>query len=170
MKRNNTSRRVLFLCRAALIGALYAALTYLGMPFASGVIQFRISEALCILPLFLPEAIPGLYVGCILANIFPSLSVPDMIFGSLATLIGAVGAYLLRNLPLKWRWVATLPTIFANAFIVPLVLRFSYGSPDSYMFMFASVGIGEIVCAGIGGSLLYYTLRKTPLFAVDNSK
>ena len=165
MKRKNTSRSILFLTRASIIAALYAALTYLVFPVASGVIQFRISEALCILPLFLPEAIPGLFVGCIIANIFPSLSVADMIFGSLATLIGAVGAYLLRNLPVKWRWVCTLPTVFANAIIVPLVLRYAYGSPDSYWFMFLTVGIGEVVCASIGGSLLYYTLRRMPMFA-----
>ncbi|MBQ9084656.1 MAG: QueT transporter family protein [Clostridia bacterium] len=162
MKRSNTG--VLFLSRAALIAALYAALTYATIAISSGVIQFRISEALCILPLFLPEAIPGLFIGCALANLFPAFSLPDMIFGSLATLIGAVGAYLLRRLPHKLRWLAPLPTILANALIVPLVLRYAYGAPDGYWFMFMTVGIGEVVCAGFGGATLYYLLSGLPIF------
>ncbi len=162
MKRSKTG--VLFLSRTALIAALYAAITYAGMPLASGIIQFRISEALCILPIFLPEAIPGLFVGCVLANLFPIFSVPDMIFGSLATLIGALGAYFMRKFPYKARWLATLPTILANAFIVPLVLRYAYGAPDGYWFMFLTVGIGEFICAGIGGAFLYYLLSKLPIF------
>ena len=153
----------LYTTRGALIAALYVALTSLAtvVGLSSGVIQFRISEALCILPLFFPEAIPGLFVGCIISNLMvPGVAIWDIIFGSLATLIGAIGARKLKALPEKYKWIATLPTILANMIIVPFVLIYAYGVPDAYMFLMLTVGIGEIVCAGIGGSGLYYILKK----------
>lgn len=153
----------LYLTRGALIAALYVVITQLAtlVGLSSGAVQFRISEALCILPLFFPEAIPGLFVGCLISNLLvPEAHVLDIIFGSVATLIGAGGAFALRNLPEKFKWVATIPTILANMIIVPFVLIFAYGSEDSYLFMLATVGLGEIVCAGIGGSALYYLLKK----------
>ena len=85
-------------------------------------------------------------------------------FGSLATLIGALGAYYLRKLPNKLSWITTLPTILANALIVPIVLITVYGSTDSYFFILLTVTVGEIVCAGIGGTLLGYSLKKTSIF------
>ena len=84
----------------------------------------------------------------------------DVIFGSLATLIGAFGARALRSVPEKYKWVATLPTILANMIIVPLVLIYAYGAPDSYLYLMLTVGIGEVVCAGAGGSALYYLLKR----------
>ena len=159
----NTKQLTLYTTRAAVIAALYIILTELAtlVGLSSGVIQFRISEALCILPIFLPAAVPGLFVGCIISNLLvPGVVIWDIIFGSLATLIGAIGARMLRVLPEKYKWVATLPTILANMIIVPFVLIFAYGAPDSYFFLMLTVGIGEIVCAGCGGSALYYVLRK----------
>ena len=153
----------LYTTRGALIAALYVALTSLAtvIGLSSGVIQFRISESLCILPIFLPEAIPGLFVGCIISNMMvPGVVIWDIIFGSLATLIGALGARLLRNLPERYKWVATLPTVLANMIIVPTVLIYAYGAPNSYLFLMITVGIGEIICAGIGGTGLYYLLKK----------
>lgn len=157
-KRNLT----LFITRGAAIAALYVVLTALSsaVGLASGVIQFRISEALCILPIFFPEAIPGLFIGCLISNLLTSGAVWDIIFGSLATLIGAMGARMLRFVPKKIKWVATLPTIFANMLIIPPVLIFAYGAPDSYLFLMFTVGIGEIVCAGGGGFGLYYLIRR----------
>ena len=166
-KVNRKNNAALYLTRGALVGALYVALTYLSSVFglSSGVIQFRISEALCILPVFFPEASIGLFVGCIISNIFASGVLPlDIIFGSLATLIGAFGAYFLRKLPKKLMWLATLPTIIANALIIPFILIFAYGAEGGYFFFMLTVGIGEIVCAGIGGTVLYYSLIKTKLF------
>lgn len=160
---NKTKKITLYTTRGALIAALYVALTELAtlVGLSSGVIQFRISEAFCILPLFMPEAVPALFVGCILSNLLvPGVVIWDIIFGSLATLIGAVGARLLRNIPERFKWIATIPTILANALIVPFVLIYAYGAPDSYFFLMLTVGIGEVVCAGIGGSALYYILRK----------
>ena len=162
MKRIST----LYLTRGALIAALYVALTYASSLFglSSGVIQFRLSEALCILPMLMPEAVPGLAVGCLLANLLTGCAVWDIVFGTVATLIGAVGARLLKSLPTKLLWLATLPTILSNAIIVPFVLIYAYGVPDAYFYLMLTVGVGELVCAGILGSMLYYSLRKSRFF------
>ena len=165
MKRTTTTslaiRRV---ARGGLIAALYVALTYLTSIFglASGVIQFRLSEALCILPIFLPEAIPALAVGCFIANLVSGCLIWDVIFGTIATLIGAVGAYLLRKC--KLTWVATIPTILSNAIIVPFVLMYVYMLEGGYLFFMMTVGVGEIVCAGVLGALLAETVKKTKVF------
>ena len=145
-----------------MIAALYVALTYLSAIFglSSGVIQFRLSEALCILPIFMPEAVIGLTVGCFLANLLTGSVVWDLIFGSLATLIGAIFARLLRRLPEKLMWLATLPTIIANAIIIPPVLIYAYGANDAFLYLVFTVGLGEVVCAGFLGSTLYYALMK----------
>lgn len=159
----DTKKLTLYTTRGALIAALYVALTSLAtaIGLSSGVIQFRFSEALCILPIFFPEAIPGLFVGCLLSNLMvPGIVIWDLIFGSLATLIGAAGARILRSLPEKYKWVTTLPTVLANMIIIPMVLIFAYGAPDSYWFLMMTVGVGEAVCAGFGGSALYYLMKK----------
>ncbi|MBE6532402.1 MAG: QueT transporter family protein [Ruminococcaceae bacterium] len=162
MKRN-TKQLTLYTTRGSLIAAMYVLLTLLSsvMGLSSGIIQFRFSEALCILPIFMPEAIPGLFIGCLISNLLANGVFWDVIFGSLATLIGALGAYYLRSLPENLKWLATLPTVLANMIIVPFVLIFAYGAPDSYFFIALTVGIGEIVCAGFGGSGLYYLMKKT---------
>ena len=157
-RKNST----LYTTRGALIAAVYVALTLLAstMGMSSGVIQFRFSEALCILPIFLPEAIPGLFIGCLVSNLIAGGVIWDIIFGSIATLIGAIGSRLLKDLPEGTKWIATLPTVISNMIIVPLVLIFAYGAPDSYIFLMITVGFGEAVCAGIGGSALYYLMKK----------
>ena len=158
-----TKRATLYLTRGALIGAAYFALTYVAFIFglSSGVIQFRISEALCILPIFMPEAIPGLFIGCFLSNLATGCAIWDIIFGSIATLIGAIGARLLMKIPKKIKWISTLPTIFSNAIIVPFVLMYAYGVEDGYFFLAFTVFVGEAICAGIGGSILYYAMDKS---------
>ena len=163
MKRNNNA--ALYLTRGAMVAAMYVALTYFSALFglSSGVIQFRISEALCILPIFFPEAVLGLTIGCIISNLITGALVWDIIFGSLATFIGALGARLLRKLPEKLIFIATLPTLFANALIVPLVLMYAYGAEGAYIYFFLTVGLGELVCAVVGGTILYYGLRKLKL-------
>ena len=148
--------------RAALIGAMYVALTYLSSLFglSSGVIQVRISEALLVLPAFLPEAVPGLFIGCVISNILTGCMPWDIVFGSLATLIGAYGAYLMRKLPYKLGWLTTLPNIISNALIVPFVLILVYGAEDEYWFILATVTLGEVIAGGIFGTVLYYGLYK----------
>lgn len=159
------SRKVLFLVQAAMIAAIYVALTYVSaaMGLASGTIQVRISEALCILPVFITAAIPGLWLGCLLANLMTGGIVVDVLFGSLATLIGAVGTYLLR----KHKFACTLPPVVANMVIVPFVLRYGYGFVTEYHgidwslpFNALTVGIGEAITCVVMGSVLLRGLAK----------
>ena len=162
MKRKNTS--TLRLTRGAVIAALYFIFTLISGIFglSSGVIQFRISEAMCILPLFFPESVLGLFVGCMISNLILSGSIFDIIFGSLATLLGALGALLWKKLPRKIHPLAGIPTVIANAIIIPPVISYAFGATESIYFIALTVSIGEIVCAGVGGALLYYLLKRTP--------
>jgi uncharacterized membrane protein len=152
-------KRLLFICQGAIIAAAYVALTFLAsaMGLSSGMIQVRFSEMLCILPMFTPAAIPGLYIGCLLANLLTPGVVPlDMIFGPIATLIGALGTYALR----KYKWLAPLSPILSNALIVPFVLAYGYNVPDAIPFMMLTVGIGEVISVGVLGMILYFALYK----------
>ena len=156
------NKGTVFITRAAAVAALYVVLTWLSKVFGldSGVIQFRISEMLCVLPLFTPAAIPGLFVGCAIYNLIAGNAVWDVVFGSLATLLGAWGAYALRN---KSVYLAPLPTIVANMVIIPPVLRYAYGAEGTLPFFALTVGAGELVCAGILGVILAKTLKKYKL-------
>ena len=151
-----SDRNIQFLTRAALIAAVYTALTLMFAPLSFREIQVRISEALTILPYFTPAAIPGLLVGCLISNILGGAILPDIIFGSLATLIGAVGSYLLR----KHRILVPISPIAANAVIVPFVLRFGYGVNLPVPLMILTVGLGEIISCGVLGMLLLVVLEK----------
>lgn len=156
MKETKTLN-VQFVTQAAVIAAIYVVLTLLFAPFSYGEVQVRLSEALTILPVFTPAAVPGLFVGCLLSNILGGCIVPDIIFGSLATLTGAVFTYLLRN---QSRFLAPLPPILANALIVPFVLRFGYQVPLPIPFMMLTVGIGEVISCGVLGMILYAALYR----------
>ena len=152
-------KKTRFITHAAIIAALYVVLTYFINAFnlASGAIQVRISEAMTVLPFFTPAAIPGLFIGCIIANIFAGGVIWDVVFGSLATLIGAVGTYLLRD---KKPALAVIPPILANMVIVPFVLRYAYGVEGSIPFFMLTVGIGEVISCGILGYILLKVLEK----------
>lgn len=153
MKNNS----ILFLTQAAMIAALYVVLTILFAPFSFGEIQVRIAESLTILPFFTPAAIPGLFAGCIIANLVGGAILPDIVFGSLATLLGAFFTYTLRR---KNRFFAPIPPILANALIVPLILRYAYGINLPIYYLIVSVGIGEVVSCGILGMILFTPLYK----------
>ncbi len=161
--KNKTIKSTRYIVRGALIAAAYAVTSYLSAPLQILFFQFRISEALCILPIFMPEAIAGLFIGCLCANYLSGCLFWDVIFGSLATLIGAVGARLLGRLPKKLMFLATLPTVLANAFIVPFVIMYAYGSPESYLFLFATVFVGEFVTATVLGTVLYHCIDRRNL-------
>ena len=150
------STKLVFICQAAVIAALYVVLTYVFSAFASGVIQVRVSEALTILPAFTPAAIPGLVIGCLLSNTLTGCVLLDIIFGSVATLIGALGSYALR----RHTWLVPIPPIVSNMIIVPFVLRFAYGATDAFPFMIATVGAGEIISCYLLGMILYGALKK----------
>lgn len=141
-----------------MIAAIYVVLTYFISAFglASGAIQVRISEALTILPVFTPAAIPGLFVGCLLSNLLTGCMALDVIFGSIATLIGAVGTYLLR----KTKFAFTLPPVISNAIIVPIVLKNVYGLQDAAWYLVLTVGAGEVISVCILGMILKKVLWK----------
>ncbi len=146
------------LVTGAIIAALYVVLTFLANAFglASGVIQVRISEALNVLVCFTGAAVPGVTVGCLLANLLTGGVIWDVIFGTLASFIGAFGGYLLR----KNRLLALLCPILSNTIIVPFVLKFAYGAPDAIWFLFGSVAVGEVISCGILGFLLGHVLDR----------
>lgn len=150
------NKKLVFICQAAVIAALYVVLTYVFSAFASGVIQVRVSEALTILPAFTPAAIPGLVIGCLLSNTMTGCVLLDIIFGSVATLIGALGSYALR----RHTWLVPIPPIVSNMIIVPFVLRYAYGATDAFPFMIATVGAGEIISCYLLGMILYGALKK----------
>ena len=168
MNRNKS----LQLANAGMIAALYVALTWIAnlAGLASGAIQVRLSEALTILPVFTASAVPGLTVGCVLANLLTGCAAWDVVFGSLATLIGAVGTRLLRNKPM----LAWIPPVVSNAVIVPVVLMKVYGVTDITVFgqyfgpdmiwlmLIVTVGIGEVISCGLLGLLLWKALKNVP--------
>ena len=155
--KNKSLNKSKQLVEAAMIAALYVVLTFIanGLGLASSAIQVRFSEALTILPFFTPAAVPGLFIGCILSNVLTGCALPDIIFGSLATLIGAIFTRKLR----KFKWLAPVPPIVANAVIVPLVLFYAYGIRPLW-FSFVTVTIGEIISCGVLGMLLLFSLQK----------
>ncbi len=152
MKRTKT------ITQAAIIAALYVVLTFVAntLGLASGAIQIRLSEALTILPYFTPAAIPGLFVGCLISNILVGSVLWDVIFGSIATLLGAIGTYYLK----KHKWLAPIPPILSNAIIVPFVLVYAYGVTDALPFLAFTVGAGEVLSAGVLGMILLKSLEK----------
>lgn len=151
------NKSTLFLVQAAMIGAIYVVLTVAFAPISFGEVQIRFAEALTILPFFTPAAVPGLFVGCLIANILGGAILPDIIFGSLATLIGAVGTYLLRK---QSKYLAPVPPIVANMLIVPFVLRYGYGVNLPIPLMMLTVGAGEVISAGVIGLILLNVLYK----------
>lgn len=152
------NKKVLLLTQAAMIAALYVVLTLIANFFglANYAIQVRFSEALTILPFFTPAAIPGLFVGCLLSNFLTGAMPLDILFGSLATLLGAFGTYALR----KYKWAAPISPIVANTLIVPFILAYVYQFKGSIPYFMLTVGIGEIISCGILGMLLLTSLQK----------
>ena len=150
--------RVRFMTQAAMIAAIYVVLTVFISAFnlASGAIQIRISEALTILPAFTPAAIPGLFLGCLISNLITGAMLPDIVFGSLATLLGALGSYFVR----KCKWAVPVPPILSNVLIIPWILSYVYCFPGSISYFMLTVGVGEIISCGVLGMILYGTLAK----------
>ena len=161
------NKKALFITQAAVIAALYVVLVLIFNYISFGPIQFRVAEALTILPYFTPAAIPGLFIGCILANVIGGAVIWDIIFGSIATLIGAVFTYLLRK---KSKFLAPLPPVLANTIIVPWVLKYAYGAEEMVWFMAVTVGIGEILACYVLGMILLFALNKVrrQVFGEDN--
>ena len=172
----NSTRK---LCRAGVIAALYVALTYAFMPFAFGPFQIRPAEALCILPLFFPEAIPALYIGCMLSNLTSPYLFYDVFIGSLATLIASLGSYtvglFIKNATVKFLVGGIFP-VLCNAFIIPLIIVFLCGGSAgyesvtiAYWSFFASMLLTQSVWVYALGAPLYFAVlrlrkRNLPFF------
>ena len=167
MKNFFTTKR---LCRAGIIAALYVALTYAFAPFAFGPIQIRPAEALCILPAFFPEAIPALYIGCMLSNLASPFFVYDVFLGSLATLLAAFSSYLvgrfLKKEPIRLIVCGFFPVLF-NALIIPFIIVFLCGGAVGFesllvaYFTYAfSIALTEAVWVYALGAPLYFYLKR----------
>ena len=160
-------KRTQYLAQGAVIAAIYTVLTLLAaaLNLAYGPVQFRFSEALTILPIFTPAAVPGLAVGCLLSNIWSGYGAADMIFGTLATLLAAIGTRMVRNIRFKnIPFLAPLPPVLINAVIVGLEIAFL--SPGGFVWAgfwsaALSVGAGELVVCYVLGLPLAAALEKS---------
>ena len=153
---SKTNQSVRKIAQGAVIAALYVVLTIIFAPISFGAVQVRIAEIMTIMPLFTPAAIPGLFLGCVLANLLGGAIIWDVIFGSIATLIGAALGYMLR----KNRWLVPIPAIVSNTIIVPLVLRYGYAIDMPLYLMAIYIALGEIVGCYLLGELFASLLLK----------
>ena len=177
--------KVIFITQSAVIAALYVVLTLLANAFglANYAIQVRFSEALTILPYFTPAAIPGLFIGCIISNTLTGCMLLDTVFGSLATLIGAIFTYIIAHGLKKpadvgfystskvRKWLCPLPPIIANVLIVPQVLIHVYHLEGTLPYFMLTVGIGEVISCFILGMILLLALepKKDTIFRGRNN-
>lgn len=148
---------VSFMAQAAMIAAIYVVLTVIFAPISFGQVQFRIAEALTILPLFTPAAVPGLFVGCLIGNILGGGILVDIVVGSFATLIGAVFTYMLRD---RNKFLAPLPPILSNTILVPFVLYYGYQINIPIPIQMLTVAIGEVMSCGVLGMIVYTALDR----------
>ena len=155
-------RKTKVLTQGALIAALYVVLTYITnlIGLASGAVQVRFSEALTILPAFTFSAVPGLTVGCLIANLLTGAPIWDIVFGAVATMLGALGTYYFG----KNKFLAPLYPIAANTVIIPFVLKMAYGVGEGYGFLFLTIFLGEFISCGVLGVLLYGGIKKAKIF------
>ena len=149
-------KKVMFMVQSAAIAAVYVVLTTVFAPISFGEIQIRFAEALTILPYFTPAAIPGLFIGCIIGNLTGGAIPLDILFGSLATLIGALGSYSLR----RYKYLVPISPIVANTIIVPYVLYYGYGLTLPIPLLMLSIGIGEVISCGVLGMIVLFALDK----------
>ena len=146
------------LVRAALIAALYTVLTLLLQPLSYGEVQIRFSEALTLLPILLPEAVPALAVGCLLANILGGCTIFDIVFGTLATLLAALCTRRLRDR----FWLAALMPVLFNGVIVGAVVHYCYAPVFPLPLSMLSVAAGEAVACLVVGPLLIRVMQRIP--------
>lgn len=160
MKMKVKKNRIRYAVQASAIAALYTALTLVANLFglANHAVQIRFSEALTVLPCFMPSAVPGLFVGCLISNILTGAMPLDIVFGSLATLLGAIFTRLLR----KHKLLAPLPPILSNTLIIPFVLAYVYNFQGSIWYFMLTVGLGEIISCGVLGYVLMSALKRFP--------
>jgi uncharacterized membrane protein len=147
-----------YIVQAALIAAIYATITLFLEPIGYGPIQFRLAEALTVLPVIFPASIPGLFVGCILANLLGMFGFADVVFGSLATLLAAIFTYRFRKKTLLY----PLPPVIFNGLIVGSYVYFLYDKTYSLGLTMLFIAISEaILTYGLGLPLISF-IRKSP--------
>ncbi len=159
MENKKTPR---YIALASIIAAMYVALTGLSalLGLDKGVIQFRISEALTVLPFICAPAVPGVAVGCFLASLIFGAIPVDFVFGALTTLAAAFLTMIIgKKLP-KAGWLACFPPIVLNSIVIPFILKYAYHFDGTVLFFMLTVFVGEAVCAGIVGTLLLYGMPK----------
>ena len=152
-RKDYMNTKIRFMSQAAIIAAMYATLTILLTPLSYGVMQIRVSEILTVLPFFTPAAIPGLFVGCLVANIVGGNGPLDMVFGSLATLVAAFLTYRMPN-----KYLAPLPPVIVNALIVGIMLGYLLKMP--YWAAIGLVGAGELIACYVLGYPFLLVLEK----------
>lgn len=150
------NKKTLYVTQAAAIAAIYVVLVFVFQSTSFGPIQFRVAEALTILPYFTPAAIPGVTIGCLLSNLLFKADMLDVVFGSAATLLAAYLSYQLR----ENKFLVPIPPILINAIVVPWILKFAYFEANPIPLMMLSVGAGQFVSAGILGMVLLFSLEK----------
>lgn len=168
------NKKVRFITQAAIIAAIYAVLTLLTLQFSSYAIQVRVAESLCVLICYTPAAIPGMFVGCLISNIF-SGTLADIIFGSLATLVAGL---ITAKMPKKQKKLYPIPTVVVNTVVVPFILYYGYGITSmgnakgtvaTLLLMAGTVCIGEVIaCFFIGLPLIKILDRIWPIIGKDN--
>ncbi len=158
MKRRKSNVR--YLVQSATIAAIYVVLTLIANMFglANYAVQVRFSEALTVLSAYMPSAIPGLTIGCLIANLLTGALALDIVFGSIATLIGAIFTYIFR----RDKWFAPIPPIVSNTLIIPFILAFVYKFEGSVWYFMLTVGLGEILSCGILGYILMSVIKRLP--------
>jgi uncharacterized membrane protein len=150
------NKKTLYVTQAAVIAAIYVVLVFVFQYSSFGPIQFRIAEALTVLPYFTPAAIPGVTIGCLLSNLLFKADILDVIFGTGATLIAAYLSYQLKDN----KFLVPIPPILVNAIIIPWILKYAYFEANTIPIMMLSVGAGQLVSAGILGMVLLFSLEK----------
>lgn len=154
------NKRSFYLTRAAVIAAIYVVLVFVFQSTSFGPIQFRVAEALTILPYFTSAAIPGVSIGCLLSNILFGSSLLDIVFGSAATLFAAYLSYQLK----ENKFLVPIPPILINSIVIPWIIKATATTASLEVspipIMMLSVGVGQLVSAGILGMILLFALEK----------
>lgn len=159
----NISKKVKGIVFASVIAAIYVVLTITLSFMSFGVVQYRVSEGLCILPFLTPYAIPGITIGCLISNIISPVGSLDMIFGTLATLIAAIGTYYIGKSNLKHKEIlALLPPVISNAIIIGLLLKYLYVPDMPFWLIAIQVAWGEALCCYALGLPLLTLFKKNP--------
>lgn len=157
LRKKEESRMKLMVRRlleASIIAALYVALTLVFAPISYGPVQVRISEVLSVLPFFTPAAVPGLAIGCLIANLFSSFGLLDIVFGTLATLLAALVTYKIKR-----KWLAPLPPVIINGAVIGAMIYFMTDKSVPLLILMGQIALGELLSCYVLGIPLLYALE-----------